>query len=73
MGCPIHTLGSSTVTIIKECLCSFLIAVIVELPMGVVDRPGPLILPIIQELYSPISTPLFKRKLPIILKKVDKN
>ena len=42
-------------------------------PMG---RPGPnipLILPIIQELYSPISTPLFKRKLPIILKKADKN
>ena len=39
-------------------------------------RPGPnilLILPIIQELYSPISTPLFKRKLPIILKKADKN
>ena len=41
-----------------------------------VPRPGsniPLILPIIQELYSPISAPLFKRKLPIILKKADKN
>ena len=40
-----------------------------------VTRPGPnipLILPIIQELYSPISTPLFKRKLPIILKEADK-
>ena len=36
------------------------------------NRPGPIIpfnLPIIQELYSLISTPLFKRKSPIILKK----
>ena len=40
----------------------------------VASRPGPnipLILPIIQELYSLISTPLFKRKLPIILKKTS--
>ena len=43
---------------------------------SITTRTGPnipLILPIIQELYSPISTPLFKRKLPIILKKADKN
>ena len=42
--------------------------------ISVMIRPGPnipLILPIIQELYSPISTPLFKRKLPITLKKAD--
>jgi hypothetical protein len=41
-----------------------------------VARPGPNIplnLPIIQELYSWISSPLFKRKSPIILKKADKN
>ena len=40
-------------------------------------KPGPNIplnLPIIQEFYSLISTPLFKRKSPIILKKkADKN
>jgi hypothetical protein len=42
----------------------------------VAGRPGPNIplnLPIIQELYSSISTPLFKRKSPIVLKKVGKN
>ena len=39
----------------------------------IMARPGPNIplnLPIIQELCSLISTPLFKRKLPIILKKL---
>ena len=41
-----------------------------------VTRPGPnipLVLPIIQELYSPISTPLFKRKCYLLfLKKLTK-
>ena len=45
--------------------------------LTLIARPGPnvpLNLPIIQELCSLISTPLFKRKSSIILKKkVDKN
>ena len=55
--------GVKTLQQVRDCTC-------------VTSKPGPnipLILPIIQELYSPTSAPLFKRKLPIILKKADKN